>query len=81
MENAKLTRPPKIYNYDLLSEYETDLKASLKIFEDFIPLPERTWKKLLCIYKGGPEIERVYPHLFDTIVITKVFIDSKAKFI
>lgn len=39
------------------------------------------WKKLVSIYKGGPEIERVYPHLFDTIVINKVFIDSKAKFV
>ena len=81
MENAKLTRPPKIYNYDLLAEYETDLKASLLIFEDFIPLPEKMWKKLVSIYKGGPEIERVYPNLFDTIVINKVALDSKGKFV
>ena len=38
-ENYKLIRPPKIYNYDMLAEYETDLKPSLRIFNDFIPLP------------------------------------------
>lgn len=39
------------------------------------------WKSLVTIYKGGPEIERVYPHLFDTVVINKVSVDGKAKFL
>jgi hypothetical protein len=56
MENIPLIRPPKIYNHDLISDYETDLKPELKIFDDIIPIPEKIWKKLFSIYKGGPEI-------------------------
>lgn len=81
VENRKLIRPPKMYNYDLIGEYETDIREGAKMFEDFIVLPEKMYKKLALIYKGGPEIPRVYPYVFETIVVNKVFIDHKGKFI
>jgi hypothetical protein len=51
------------------------------LFEDFIVIPEKMYKKLALVYKGGPEIARVYPFVFETIVVNKVFIDNKGKFI
>lgn len=51
------------------------------MFEHFIPVPEDLWRSLQSIYKGGPEIERTYPNLFDLIVINKVYLDNKGRLV
>lgn len=49
-----ITRPSKINNLPLLSEYEEDLRPDLVMFKDVVPLPVELWETLQKVYGGGP---------------------------
>lgn len=52
----------------------------MKEFVDYIMVPKWLWDFFKRVYRGHPDIKRLYPQIY-TLKFQQVFIDKDAKFI